>query len=55
MIASYKRLIDDGHALALTEALALERERSRAANLQVTAEEVEARRLDVVERGRAFG
>ncbi|MGN7931867.1 enoyl-CoA hydratase [Sphingopyxis sp. J-6] len=55
MIASYKRLIDDGHALALGEALAFERERSRAANLQVTAEEVEARRLDVVERGRAFG
>lgn len=53
MVRGYKRLIDDGYALSFAEGLALERQRSKAANGSVRAEEVEARRLAVIERGRA--
>ncbi|SEH17753.1 short chain enoyl-CoA hydratase [Sphingopyxis sp. YR583] len=52
MVRGYKRLIDDGYALAFAEGLALEQERSTAANRGVRAEEVESRRLAVIERGR---
>jgi enoyl-CoA hydratase len=52
MVRAYKRLIDDGHALSFGEAMALEHARSSAANRDVRAEEVEARRLAVMERGR---
>lgn len=52
MVRSYKRLIDDGYALPFADALALEQERSKAANSRVSADEVEARRLAVIERGR---
>ena len=52
-IAAYKRLIDDGFARPFGEAMALEHERSSAANRAVTPEAVEARRAAVQERGRA--
>lgn len=52
-IASYKRLIDDGFALGFGAAMALEHERSSAANRTVTPEAVEARRAAVQARGRA--
>jgi enoyl-CoA hydratase len=54
-LALYKRLIDDGYALGLGEGLALEAERSGAANAAVAPEEVEARRAAVQERGRGQG
>jgi enoyl-CoA hydratase len=52
-IAEYKRLIDDGFARPFGEAMALEHERSSAANRAVTPEAVEARRAAVQARGRA--
>jgi enoyl-CoA hydratase len=52
MVRGYKKLIDDGYALPFAEGLALERQRSKTANSSVRAEEVEARRLAVIERGR---
>lgn len=55
MVRAYKKLIDDGHALSFGEGLALEHARSSAANRAVRAEEVEARRLAVMERGRTRG
>lgn len=52
MVRAYKRLIDDGYGLSFGEGMALEQERSKAANGAVSAEEVEARRMAVIERGR---
>ncbi len=52
-IAAYKKLIDEGYALPMGEALALEHRTSSAANAQVTPEAVEARRAAVQARGRA--
>lgn len=52
-ITAYKRLIDDGFARPFSEAMALEHERSSAANRAVTPEAVEARRAGVQARGRA--
>ncbi|MDE2412291.1 MAG: enoyl-CoA hydratase [Sphingomonadales bacterium] len=52
MIQAYKALIDDGYALPFREGLALEHERSSARNRAVSGDEVEARRLAVMERGR---
>lgn len=52
MVRAYKALIDDGYALPFGAAMALEAERSTAANSTVRADEVEARRLAVMERGR---
>ncbi len=52
MSAAYKVLIDDGYALPLAEALALEAERSTVANGQVRPESVEQARLAVMARGR---
>ena len=54
-IAAYKRLIDDGYGLGFAEGLALEAERSSAANSAVAPEDVEARRAAVQERGRGQG
>ena len=48
----YKRLIDDGYQASFGDGLALEAERSSAANSGVSAEEVERRRGIVQERGR---
>lgn len=42
-LVAYKRLLDDEAALPFGEALALERNRARAANLGVTREEIDAR------------
>ncbi len=53
--AAYKRLIDDGFALPFGAALALETERSTAANAAVTPEAVAARRAAVQARGRTQG
>ncbi|MDE2563690.1 MAG: enoyl-CoA hydratase [Sphingomonadales bacterium] len=52
MVQAYKRLIDDGYARPFGEAMALEHATTSAANRKVSAEEVEARRLAVMERGR---
>lgn len=52
MVRAYKRLIDDGYGLPFGAAMALEQERSSAANRSVCAEEVERRRRAVMERGR---
>lgn len=52
MVLAYRSLIDEGYAQPYGEALALEQQRSSAANGSVSAEAVEARRRAVVERGR---
>ena len=52
IVQAYKALIDEGHAQSLGDALATEHRRSSEANRKVTAAEVEARRLAVIERGR---
>lgn len=53
MLARYRTLIDEGYASSLSEGLAQEHEQSSQWNKQVTPEQVEARRLAVMERGRA--
>ena len=53
MVIAYKRLIDDGYALSFGAGMALEHSRSSGANREVRADEVEARRRAVMERGRA--
>lgn len=53
MIQAYKRLIDDGYARPFGEAMALEHSTSSARNAQVKGDEVEARRLAVMDRGRS--
>lgn len=55
MVHAYKQLIDDGYALPFGDGLALEHSRSSAANSAVSADDVEARRRAVMERGRAQG
>lgn len=52
MLKAYRKLIDDGFAASLAEGLRLEQEQARA-NAGVSAAEVERRRLEVLERGRA--
>lgn len=52
MVRTYKKLIDDGFAMPFGEALAFEHRTTSAANRQVGAEDVEARRLAVMQRGR---
>ncbi len=54
VVQNYKRLIDDGFALPLGEALELETARSAAANSEVRAADVEARRQSIIDRGRGF-
>jgi enoyl-CoA hydratase len=53
MIRAYKRLIDDGYALPFGQAMAHEHATSSARNAEVSGGEVEARRLAVMDRGRA--
>jgi enoyl-CoA hydratase len=55
MVATYKKLIDEGYAMSFGDAMAHEHAYSSAANARVSAEEVEARRLAVIERGRGQG
>jgi enoyl-CoA hydratase len=52
MLRNYKALINDGFALPFGEAMALEATRSTQMNGQVSADEVEARRREVMDRGR---
>lgn len=51
--AAYKRLIGDGYALPFGDAMALENERSVAANSAVSADAVETARAAVQARGRS--
>lgn len=53
MLVAMKRLIDDGYAVSLADGLAIEGERARAANTRVKATDVEARRKEIRERGKA--
>ncbi|MFM2256406.1 MAG: hypothetical protein RIQ28_253 [Pseudomonadota bacterium] len=55
MVATYKKLIDEGYTMSFGDAMAHEHACSSAANARVSAEEVEARRLAVIERGRGQG
>lgn len=52
MLQGYKKVIDDGYAIAFADAMAMEVERSKAHAKTVTAESVEAARKTVTERGR---
>ncbi len=52
MLRNYKSLINDGYALPFGQGMALEAERSTALNGQVSADDVEARRRAVMDRGR---
>jgi len=52
MMDQMKRLIDDGYALPLREAMQLEQTRSTTHNVAVDAHQVEARRALVLARGR---
>lgn len=51
--AAYKRLIDDGYGMTFADGMALENERSVAANSKVSADAVEAARGQVQARGRS--
>ncbi len=53
MLQRYKAIINDGHALALGDGLALERERAGAFNKSVAAADVEQRRAAVQTRNRS--
>ncbi len=55
MLPRYKAVINDGYALAFGEGLALERERARAFNAAVAADDVERRREAVRQRNRDGG
>lgn len=52
-LKTYKKLILDGYDRNFKEAMALEKQVTDAYNDSVSAEEVERRRLGVIERGRA--
>ncbi len=52
MLLAYKRLIDDGYAEPFGEALVMERMRAREANARLQTAALEARRRDVIARGR---
>jgi enoyl-CoA hydratase len=52
VLRGYKRLIDDGLAMPLGDALRMESERAMASARQATAAHVDQRRAGVVERGR---
>lgn len=51
-LATYKRLIDDGYAASFGDAIKMEYKVASAANTKVSPEGVEARRKDILERGR---
>jgi enoyl-CoA hydratase len=52
-LSDYKRLIDDGFSASFGEGMRIEAERSTSANSAVSPDEVEARRQQVQQRGRA--
>ena len=51
-LRAYETLIEEGYDLSFSAAMALENEVSSKANANVSAEEVEHRRMAVIERGR---
>ena len=53
MLGQYKNLINQGFEASFGEGLALEAQVSSAANGRVSADDVEARRRTVLNRGRA--
>lgn len=53
-LKAYKKLISDGYDRNFKDALALEKQTTDAWNGNVTADDVEQRRLAVIERGRAL-
>lgn len=53
MVRAIKALIDDGHALPLGEAMAVERDRARSANAAVKGQQFADKREEIVARGRA--
>ncbi len=53
-LKAYKQLIFDGYDRSFRDAMALEKQTTDAWNANVTAEEVEQRRLAVIERGRSL-
>ncbi len=55
MSRAYKALINDGFAVPFGEGMALEAQRSTAANSAVDSADVEARRKAVMQRGRGQG
>ena len=55
MLTRYKAVINDGWALSAGEGMALEKERSRAFNSQIAADDVEQRREAVRARNRSGG
>jgi len=55
MLVDYKKLIDDGFAASFGEGLAIEGERARAANGSVSADDIERRRVAMLERARSLG
>lgn len=54
-LAAYKRLLDDGENLSLTDALAHERRSSLANNAQVAREDIDARVAALVTRRKSHG
>ena len=50
ILASYKSLLDQGHAAGMTEALRLERQASLDRNLAVTRDQIDERLADVRRR-----
>jgi len=50
-LAAYKALMDDGFSMNFADGMELEQSRSRAANRQVGADDVEARRQAIQQRG----
>lgn len=53
-LKAYKQLIFDGYDRSFSDAMALEKQTTDRWNANVTAEEVEKRRLAVIERGRSL-
>jgi enoyl-CoA hydratase len=53
MLVDYKKLIDDGYAASFGQAMTIELERARAANVRVSADDIERRRGAIRERGHA--
>ena len=51
MLLRYKKLIDDGYRSTFGDGMALELSTSKTANAAVSAEEIEARREAVRQRG----
>lgn len=55
MLVGYKRLIDDGYAVGFGDAMELEQQRSKQANVSVAAGDIARRRLEVTARGHERG